>query len=148
MLLLICFIHLTLVVITERNLFRKQNKRVPSIEEVKINEPAESELEILVKNLEPKLASEIKQCFIEPDGIEIEELLGRGMLELSMDPKRCRPLSVWRGRAPGSQSIFIPLHTNFSPQHEPWKFYFLILFAYLLCMWHKNTLTNPRLYNL
>ena len=39
----------------------------------------ESELEVLIKNLDPNLADEVKESCINPEDIRIEKLLGRGM---------------------------------------------------------------------
>ena len=38
----------------------------------------ESVVEILLKNLNPELACEIEECWIDPDSISIGHLLGKG----------------------------------------------------------------------
>ena len=42
----------------------------------------ESVLELLLKNLDPNLACEIKDCWINPEKFTVDHLLGKGMYPL------------------------------------------------------------------
>ena len=43
----------------------------------------DSPLEIFLRNINPNLACEIRQCWIEPEAFSIEKFLGKGMSHLN-----------------------------------------------------------------
>ena len=54
-------------------------------------ETAQSNLEILLKNLTPDLSCEIKNCWVGPGRFQLEHLLGKG--EIASAPKDLNDLN-------------------------------------------------------
>ena len=66
---------------------RKKVKQRKMNENVNIKE--ESPLEILLRNINPSLACEIRQCWIETESFTVENYLGKGIPQFLLSFNNC-----------------------------------------------------------